>query len=68
MMGHAKHAASSDVATRATLLHAAVRLARRLEAISAQHGDQKEVVTVCDKWAHRLLALERQAIDAGIAA
>jgi hypothetical protein len=44
------------------------RLVRRLKCIAAEHGDQDEVVAVCEKWAHRLLALERHAIDAGIPA
>ena len=48
-------------------LHSTGRLVRSLESIAAQHGDEDEVVAVCEKWTHRLLELERQAIDAGIA-
>ena len=69
MMAHARHAASSDVQDRGRLALPSVGgLLRRLKSIAAQYGDQEEVVAVCEKWVHRLLALERQAIDAGIPA
>jgi hypothetical protein len=42
-------------------------LVHSLKSIAAQHGDEEEVVAVCEKWTHRLLELERQAIDDGIA-
>ena len=42
------------------------KLVRSLRFIAAQHGHENEVVAVCEKWTHRLLELERQAIDAGV--
>jgi len=68
MMTHARHAASNDVGNRGRLLHSAGRLVRSLESFAAQHGDQDEVLAVFEKWTRPLLELERQAIDAGIAA
>ena len=48
------------------VLHSARLLVRRLEAIAARHDGQDDVVAVCEKWAHRVSQLEREAIDAGI--
>ena len=47
-------------------LHLTGKLVRSLESIAAQHSDEDEVVAVCEKWTHRLVELERQAIDAGV--
>ena len=59
-------AASREAGLPASVLHSARMLVRRLEAIAAEHDGEDDVVAVCEKWAHRVSELERQAIEAGI--
>jgi len=61
---------SSEAARRlvqpVVLQHLAEVLARSLERIAAKHGDDAEVLDVCEKWTLRLSELKRRsaAVDA----
>ena len=66
MFTDAGRSASPEARPPGSVLHSARMLVRRLEAIAAQHDGQDDVVAVCQKWAHRVSELERQAIEAGI--
>ena len=49
-----------------SLLRRARMLVRSLESVAARHGGHQDVVAVCQKWAHRVAELERQAVNAGM--
>ena len=66
MITPARTAAPSDVRFSGNVLRSARLLVRRLEAIAAQHDGHDDVIAVCQKWAHRVSVLEREAIEAGI--
>jgi len=65
MFTDAGRSASLEARPPASVLHSARMLVRRLEAIAALHQGQDDVIAVCEKWAHRVSELERQAIEAG---
>ena len=66
MMGSVSSEGESRLVRQVRLEHSAEGLVRSLECIAAQHGDDAEVLAVCEKWTLRLSELESRVVRAAV--